>query len=76
MSSPKSPQPVKLIVSILTGEHDLPEKVCEKLTPRFGPIEFQSEALPFNFTGYYEKEIGNRLKAWQASLQSQKEPET
>jgi len=61
VSSPKSPQPVKLIVSILTGGHDLVEKVCEKLTSRFGPIDFISEALPFNFTDYYEKEMGKAL---------------
>jgi len=61
VSSPKSPQPVKLIASILTGEHDLIDKVCEKLTSRFGLIDFISDALPFNFTDYYEKEIGKAL---------------
>lgn len=61
MSKPTSPQPVKLIVSILTGEHGLVEKVCEKLMLRLGPYDFMSEALRFNYTNYYKKEIGNDL---------------
>ena len=70
MSSPKPLQPVKLIVSILVGEHDLSEKVCKKLISRFGQIDFMSEALPFNFTDYYEKEIGKALFRYLVSFKT------
>ena len=70
MSSPKPPQPVKFIVSILAGEHDLAEKVCKKLISRFGQIDFMSEALPFNFTDYYEKEIGKALFRYLVSFKT------
>ncbi|MEI6125712.1 MAG: DUF4416 family protein, partial [Pseudomonadota bacterium] len=61
MSSPKPPQPVKLIVSILTSEHDLAAAAGEQLKLRFGPADFISPELAFTFTDYYEKEIGKNL---------------
>lgn len=61
MSRPQNPQPVKLIVSLLTAKHDLADQVCEKLKIEFGPLDFMSAPLPFNFTDYYEEEIGRDL---------------
>ncbi len=61
MSKPKSPQPVKLVVSIITGNKDLFESVCEKLVIKFGEIDYISETLDFDFTDYYEKELGKDL---------------
>ena len=61
MSKPKPPQPVKLVVSVITGSKDLFEHVCEKLVKKFGEIDYSSDALAFDFTDYYEKEIGKDL---------------
>ncbi len=61
MSKPSRPQPVKLIASILTGEKEIIKQVCEDLAVRFGRIDFISDPLPFNFTDYYEKELGKDL---------------
>ena len=61
MSKPKSPQPVKLVVSVITGNKELFEKVCEKLVKKFGEIDYISETLAFDFTDYYEKELGKDL---------------
>ena len=61
MSEPKSPQPVKLVVSVITGNKELFESVCEKLVKKFGEIDYISETLAFDFTDYYEKELGKDL---------------
>ena len=61
MSRPQAPEPVKLFASVLTGEHEVAESVFVQLQKRFGPIDYTSEALPFSFTAYYEKEIGSNL---------------
>ena len=61
MSKPKSPQSVKLVVSVITGNKDHFESVCEKLVKKFGEIDFISKTLAFNFTDYYEKELGKDL---------------
>ena len=61
MSKPKSPQPVKLVVSVITGNKDLFESVCEKLVKKFGETDYISETLAFYFTDYYEKELGKDL---------------
>ncbi len=61
MSKPSLPQPVKLVASVLTGDTDIAGQVCEKLISRFGQTDFRSNPLPFNFTAYYEKEIGENL---------------
>ena len=61
MSKPKSPQPVKLVVSVITGNKELFESVCEKLVKKFGETDYISETLAFDFTDYYEKELGKDL---------------
>lgn len=61
MSRTTLPQPVKLITSLITGDHDIFASACVPLTEAYGPIDFKSEALPFNFTDYYEKEFGRDL---------------
>lgn len=62
MSKPRPPQPVKLIMSLLTGEVALIHKACSELTNRYGVIDFMSDTLAFDFTDYYEKEFGKNLQ--------------
>ncbi len=61
MSLPYNPKPVKLICSILTGDVLLIVSVLEILVQRFGKTDFTSSVLDFNFTDYYEKEMGPGL---------------
>jgi hypothetical protein len=61
VSAPVSPQPVKLIMSLLTGVPHLIDEACAELSERFGAIDFLSEALPFHYTRYYEAELGSSL---------------
>lgn len=54
-------KPVKLIIGLIARE-DLFEPVEKILRRKFGIIDFKSEILDFNFTDYYQPEMGIGLK--------------
>jgi hypothetical protein len=56
-----TPQPVMLFVGMLTGEVSLMDKVSGILQDSFGPLLHQSEDLPWNYTGYYSEELGQKV---------------
>ena len=62
MGSAREPQPVKLIASLLTGDPGLLAGVKEALSAAFGPIDCESELLPFDHTDYYAPEFGPGLE--------------
>jgi hypothetical protein len=62
MGTAREPQPVKLVVSLLTGELGLLGRVRESLSAAFGAIDFTSELLPFDHTNYYTPEFGPGLQ--------------
>ena len=62
MGTARQPQPVKLVASLLTGELALLTQVKEALARFLGPIDFESELLPFDHTDYYEPEFGPCLQ--------------
>jgi hypothetical protein len=62
MGTVHEPQPVKLIASLLTGETILLVEAREALSRAFGPIDFESELLPFDHTDYYTPEFGPGLQ--------------
>ncbi|MBC7234192.1 MAG: DUF4416 family protein [Chloroflexi bacterium] len=61
MGKIKEPPPVKLIASIFTADETLLAVARGALANRFGPIDYQSELLPFNHTTYYAREFGEGL---------------
>jgi len=61
MSNPKLPQPVKLIASVFSQAQDLISIVIKELSGKFGETDFVSEVFPFEFTSYYEGEMGKGL---------------
>ena len=62
MGTAREPQPVKLIASLLTGEPGLLARVREALAAAWGPIDLQSDLLPFDHTDYYAGELGPGLQ--------------
>jgi len=70
VSRPAPSQPVKLIASLLTAEHELALQVGSRLASRFGPLDFTSPALPFAYTSYYEAEIGPNLVRYLVSFEA------
>jgi hypothetical protein len=61
MSVPAPPRPAKLIVGFFLARQTLAEAVAGRLADLFGPVDLASEWLPFDFTDYYEKEMGRPL---------------
>jgi hypothetical protein len=58
----KEPLPVKLITSMFTASGELLEEAKVRLSQEFGPIDYESEPLPFDHTAYYAAEFGENLK--------------
>lgn len=61
MGKIKNPSPVKLICGMLTGDLEWRIKAKELLRERFGPIDHESKEFSFNFTDYYQQELGTDI---------------
>ncbi|MGB9597059.1 MAG: DUF4416 family protein, partial [Candidatus Poribacteria bacterium] len=61
MGEIKKHPPVKLIVGMITANPSLFLSAEELLSQEFGNIDFASEVLNFDYTNYYEKEMGKNL---------------
>jgi hypothetical protein len=61
MSQPQPPKPAKLIIGLFTQKQELMASVAAGLMESFGPVDLVSPLLPFDFTTYYEKEMGSPL---------------
>lgn len=53
---------VKLIIGFIYKDEAVFISAKEKLVKKFGKIDFESAALDFNYTNYYEPEMGKDLK--------------
>jgi len=54
--------PVKLVASLFAGSGELLEQAQVRLSQEFGPVDYESELLPFDHTAYYAAEFGEDLK--------------
>lgn len=61
MGEIKKHPPVKLIVGMITADPSLFLSAEELLSQKFGNIDFSSNVLNFDYTNYYEKEMGKNL---------------
>ncbi|MDI6704073.1 MAG: DUF4416 family protein [bacterium] len=68
MGEIKIPKRVKLIIGMISGDEELFWEAKERLSKRFGEVDFESTILPFSHTSYYEKEMGKDLKRCFLSL--------
>jgi len=55
-------EPVLVMVSVLHGGRSSLGTAEDELTGEFGPVGLRSESFPFELTGYYEREMGGRLR--------------
>ena len=53
---------MKLICGMLFNEEKEGARAFKQLRGRFGPVDFESESVPFTRTEYYEKEFGGGLR--------------
>lgn len=66
----------KLICGIIANSKEMLEKGLTVLKENFGDIERRSKIIPFDFTNYYESEMGKGLiRQWTSFLNLIKEDE-
>jgi hypothetical protein len=76
VSKLKESAPVKLIVSLITGNSNVIRPVLEKMEDKFGSMDFLSEKLAFNHTDYYKEEMGDELFRKFVSFEKLIKPDT
>ncbi len=62
MGKPTEPKPKKLFIGLLTGAPDKLGVVETKLEEDFGKMDGESSLIPFDYTDYYEEEMGQGIK--------------
>lgn len=68
MSVPRPPEAVKLIMSFIFAEEKDFGAALSEAERDYGPVDFVSESLPFDFTDYYGPEMGSGLSRRIASF--------
>ena len=61
MSLPQEPKPGKLIIGLFMKDKSLFEPLAAELCSAFGPLDLVSSWIPFDYTSYYESEMGSPL---------------
>ena len=61
MSLPQPPKPAKAVIGLFLKDKSLIASVSSDLTEKMGPIDMVSSWFPFNYTTYYEPEMGGPL---------------
>jgi len=61
MSRPKPPESAKLIIGLFTPQKSLYRPVVAALADQFGPVDYISRWLSFDYTDYYQAEMGQPL---------------
>lgn len=61
MGVPRQPIPAKLFVGMLTRRIELFDLCCSHLSQQFGAIDMRTDAVPWNHSSYYERELGTHL---------------
>jgi hypothetical protein len=61
MSHPQAPSPAKLVIGLFTKEKALFPPLAGELSDRFGDIDMISRWFSFDYTPYYEPEMGAPL---------------
>ncbi|BBO72568.1 hypothetical protein DSCA_64980 [Desulfosarcina alkanivorans] len=61
MSQPQSPMPARLVAGFFVKDKALAADITRDLQDRMGPVDMVSAWLNFDFTTYYEREMGGPL---------------
>lgn len=75
----KSFENYKLVIGLLTVLADNSkgkDPIIDALTAEFGEIDYISPLLDFNFTSYYDEEMGNNIKRFFVSFKTLVKPES
>ena len=61
MSEPQIARPAKLVIGVFTPKPKIVDKLALAFSSQFGPIDLVSSWMDFNYTSYYEAEMGSPL---------------
>ena len=61
MSVPQTPKPAKLVIGIITTELQIAGNLVTELESQYGQIDLVSRWMHFDYTTYYEPEMGSPL---------------
>ena len=61
MGAPMEPPPVKLVMGLIYGSEANAHSALGALAERLGPVDMECSPFPFDFTAYYEEEMGGPL---------------
>ncbi|MEJ2282878.1 MAG: DUF4416 family protein [Desulfobacterales bacterium] len=61
MSKPQAPKPAKLVIGLFMKEKVLFEPLVADLVSEYGALDLVSRWMPFDYTAYYEQEMGTPL---------------
>lgn len=61
MSLPQTPKPAKLVIGLIMKDRALFEPLSVELAADFGSVDMVSSWMPFDYTTYYEPEMGTPL---------------
>jgi hypothetical protein len=64
MSIPKIPDPARLVVSILAARSSCFEEIRQELVGSFGPVADMVGPMDFDYTNYYDEELGSPINRW------------
>ena len=62
MGAIRNLNPVKLFVGVLVSDPKLILNVETRLISAYGPVDHRSSVVPFDFTNYYEPEMGRAIE--------------
>jgi hypothetical protein len=61
MSIPQAPKPAKLVIGLIMKDRSLFESLGVELSAGFGSVDMVSSWMSFDYTSYYEPEMGKPL---------------
>ena len=61
MSKPQEPKPAKLVIGLFMQDRALFEPLAAELASEFGCLDMVSPWMPFDYTTYYQQEMGTSL---------------
>ena len=61
MSLPQKPKPAKLVIGLLMKDKALFEPLAAEITSIYGSPDMISSWMSFDYTAYYESELGSPL---------------
>ena len=70
MSELQAPKPAKLVIGLFTGDIQIFGKLVPEFISLYGQIDLVSPWMAFNYTRYYETEMGTPLHRRLCSFQS------